>query len=153
MVPSLHFWISCQLCPILDAWMLQWNLQWFYSIWRQSFTWWPPNAHYSLENIHKCSYCHSWKASWQNVAHESMQCGIHIALLVSNHRHASTVAKLLVVEQRSPPKSLSQRDQNGNGFWMFLPTRMPCSNFSVTSFIETPQRQDIFSWPPRQSQF
>ena len=50
------------------------------------------------------------------------------------------------------PKSLSQRDQNGNGFWMTMPTRMPFSNFSVTNFIETPQRQDVF-WPPRQSQF
>ena len=54
-----------------------------------------------LENIHKCSYCHSWKASWQNVAHESMQCGTHITFLVSNHRHISSVAKLLVVEQVS----------------------------------------------------
>ena len=58
-----------------------------------------------IQNIHKCIYCHSWKVSWQNIAHESIRCGTHITFQVSNQRHASTIAKLLAVEQRSPPKS------------------------------------------------
>ena len=47
---------------------------------------------------------------------ESMRCGTHITFLVSNHRHAPTVAKLLLVEQRSPPKSLSQKGSEWQRF-------------------------------------